>query len=160
MTIATSALEHHRRLLGYDRWANAEALRSLQQFDAPPLRALRWLAHVVGAEHLWLARLRGEASPLPVWPDLNPDGCAARLAELDGLWPAYLAPLAPGDLGRPVAYRNTKGESWTSTVGDILTHVVLHSAYHRGQIAAEVRAAGGEPAYTDFIHAVRQGLVE
>ena len=43
---------------------------------------------------------------------------------------------------------------------DILAHVVLHSAYHRGQIAAAVRAGGGEPAYTDMIHAVRQGLVE
>jgi uncharacterized damage-inducible protein DinB len=45
-------------------------------------------------------------------------------------------------------------------VGDILTHVVAHSAYHRGQIAAAVRAAGGAPAYTDFIHAARRGLVE
>jgi len=41
-----------------------------------------------------------------------------------------------------------------------LTHVIMHSAYHRGQIALEMRAAGMEPAHTDFIHAVRQGLVE
>ena len=58
-----------------------------------------------------------------------------------------------------VAYRNSKGEPWTSTVGDILTHVVTHSAYHRGQVASELRAAGFEPAYTDFIHAVRQGFL-
>ena len=38
-------------------------------------------------------------------------------------------------------------------------HVLMHSAYHRGQIALEMRAAGMEPAYTDFIQAVRQGLV-
>jgi uncharacterized damage-inducible protein DinB len=37
--------------------------------------------------------------------------------------------------------------------------VVIHSAYHRGQIAADVRAAGHEPAYTDFIHATRTGRV-
>ena len=43
---------------------------------------------------------------------------------------------------------------------DILTHVLLHSAYHRGQIASQVRAGGEQPAYTDFIHAVRQGLIE
>jgi uncharacterized damage-inducible protein DinB len=29
--------------------------------------------------------------------------------------------------------------------------------YHRGQIAADMRASGVEPVYTDFIHAVRQG---
>jgi len=49
---------------------------------------------------------------------------------------------------------------WTSTVGDILTHVAMHGAYHRAQIAAAVRESGREPAYTDFIHAVRQGFVE
>jgi uncharacterized damage-inducible protein DinB len=36
----------------------------------------------------------------------------------------------------------------------------MHSSYHRGQIAADMRAAGVTPAFTDFIHAVRQGFVE
>lgn len=36
----------------------------------------------------------------------------------------------------------------------------MHSTYHRGQIAAAMRKAGATPAYTDFIHAVRQGFVE
>ena len=51
------------------------------------------------------------------------------------------------------------GERFESTLGDSLQHGVLHGAYHRGQIAADVRAAGGEPAYTDFIHAAREGIV-
>jgi uncharacterized damage-inducible protein DinB len=41
-----------------------------------------------------------------------------------------------------------------------LTHVLLHSAYHRGQIASQMRGNGQTPAYTDFIHAVRQGLID
>jgi uncharacterized damage-inducible protein DinB len=45
-------------------------------------------------------------------------------------------------------------------VEDVLTHVLFHSAYHRGQIALQMRASGAEPAYTDFIHAVRKGFVE
>jgi len=44
-------------------------------------------------------------------------------------------------------------------VGDVLTHVVTHSGYHRGQIASAIRSDGGTPAYTDFIHAARQGLI-
>jgi len=47
-----------------------------------------------------------------------------------------------------------------SRVEDVLLHVVMHSVYHRGQAAADVRANGGTPAYTDFIHAVRTGLIE
>jgi uncharacterized damage-inducible protein DinB len=81
------------------------------------------------------------------------------LAELAGAWEAILT--SPGDvaLSREVSYVNSKGEPWTSAVKDVLTHVVTHSAYHRGQIAAEMRRAGHEPAYTDFIEAVRRGLV-
>ncbi|MGH9479278.1 MAG: DinB family protein [Terriglobales bacterium] len=43
-------------------------------------------------------------------------------------------------------------------MGDILMHVALHSGYHRGQIAADMRSGGLEPAYTDYIHWRRQVL--
>jgi uncharacterized damage-inducible protein DinB len=41
-----------------------------------------------------------------------------------------------------------------------LEHVIMHSVYHRGQIATDVRAAGFSPAYTDFIHVIRHNLIE
>ena len=85
--------------------------------------------------------------------------CASAAEAMTQAWPGFLDGPPPADLDRSVAYRNSKGEPWTSTVGDILTHVVTHSAYHRGQVASELRAAGFEPAYTDFIHAVRQGFL-
>jgi len=152
-------LRHFSRLLEYDRWANALALRVLMEGTAPP-RAVRWMGHIIGAEHLWLARLRQEPPNMSVWPEIDLYGCEARLAELDQLWPEFLANLEEEDLEDGRAYRNSVGEFWTSTVGDILTHVVMHSTHHRGQIASAVREAGGAPAYTDYIHAVRQGLIE
>ena len=74
-------------------------------------------------------------------------------------WTEYLGELKARSLAARVEYVNSKGEPWTSAVGDVLTHVVTHSAYHRGQIATDMRASGLEPAYTDFIHSVRQGFV-
>ena len=59
-----------------------------------------------------------------------------------------------------MSYRNSKGEAWSSRKEDILMHVIMHSAYHRGQVATAMRAAGSTPAYTDFIHSVRQGFVK
>ena len=150
---------YHARLFRYDTWANAETLESLRG-GAPPSNALRWMAHIVGASALWLARVRGEPPTLPVWPDLDVAGCAQGLERLAAEWPRYLESLAADDLADAVAYRNSQGESWTSTVGDILTHVAMHGAYHRAQIATTIRESGGTPAYTDFIHATRQGLVE
>lgn len=152
-------LRYFTRLLEHDRWANAETLRLLAEGPAPPA-AVRWMGHIIGAEHLWLARLRQEAPNMSVWPEIDLYGCEARLDELDRLWPEYLAELEQDDLDDGRAYRNSAGEFWTSTVGDILTHVAMHSSYHRGQIASAVRERGGIPAYTDFIHAVRQGLIE
>ena len=149
-----------RRLFAYDEWANREALTSLRQTGAPPPRSLKWLGHVLGAERLWLGRLQRDHKAVAVWPELTLDQCTGEIADLARLWQDYLNALTPEQLSRPIPYVNTKGESWTNTVDDILTHVVIHSAYHRGQIAADVRASGHTPAYTDFIHGVRQGLVE
>ena len=146
------------RLLRYDVWANGETLDSLRQ-GPPPARSLKWMGHIVGAEYLWLARLREEPAQLPVWPDLPVDQCAARLSELSRMWHAYSADAGASRVAERVTYTNSKGEQWTSAVEDILTHVTIHSAYHRGQIASDLRAAGQIPAYTDFIHAVRQGVI-
>ena len=117
------------------------------------------MGHIVGAEYLWLARLREEPAPLPVWPDLAVEQCAAHLGELSGMWHEYLADAGASRVAERVTYTNSKGEEWTSAVEDILNHVTIHSAYHRGQIASDLRAAGQAPAYTDFIHAVRLGLI-
>ncbi len=63
-------------------------------------------------------------------------------------------------MSRQISYVNSKGESWSSQVDDVLLHVITHSAYHRGQIASDMRAAGLTPTYTDFIHAIRQEIVK
>ena len=149
----TQALE---RLLHYDAWANRQTLRSLEQGSAPA-KSLRWMNHIIGAEFLWLDRINGRPQSLPVWPELSLDECGSRLSQLSQLLPAAAR---TGDLGHSIRYTNTKGESWSSSVEEILTHVTIHSAYHRGQIASDVRSAGLEPAYTDYIHAVRQRFVE
>jgi uncharacterized damage-inducible protein DinB len=153
-------LEHLRRQFAYDEWANREVLARLRSSERPSARPLQLLAHILSAERLWLERIRKQPQSLPVWPDFTLDQCESQIAELAQLWRTLLNQLDPERLSAKVAYKNSKGEPWNSTVEDILTHVLLHSAYHRGQIAIQMRTAGEQPAYTDFIHAVRQGLVE
>jgi uncharacterized damage-inducible protein DinB len=151
---------HLDRLLRFDVWANQETVASLKQ-GPPPAKSLRWMGHIIGAEFVWLARLKREPATLPVWPDLSVEECAHRMGTLSGLWPEYLIEAENGErFAEQIRYTNSKGEEWTSSVEDILTHVTIHSAYHRGQIASDLRSAGQVPAYTDFIHAVRQGFIE
>jgi len=148
-----------QRLFRYDDWANRETLASLRKGVATT-KALRWLAHVIGAEKLWIERLNRSKPGAAVWPELPLERCGKELDEVGKLWDDFLGDLDPEGFERAIEYVNSKGERWSSTVGDVLNHVLLHSAYHRGQIAAEIRSAGGEPAYTDFIHAARQGILE
>jgi len=153
-------LEHLRRQFAYDAWANREVLAELSMSPDPEGKPLQLLAHILTAERLWLERIRKQPQSLSVWPDFSIDQCAAQINDLARLWREFFEQLSRADLSENVTYKNSKGEPWTSTVEDVLTHVLLHSAYHRGQIASQVRAAGETPAYTDFIHAARQGLIE
>lgn len=152
--------QEFRRLFAYDDWANREALASLRAAATPPVRAMELMAHIFSAEHVWHARLRQQAQPYPVWPNFTLQQCEAQAADLRILWKQYLDDTPDEDLARNIAYKNTIGESWNSRVADILTHIIMHSVYHRGQVAAVMRSAGFTPAYTDFIHGIRQGLVE
>jgi uncharacterized damage-inducible protein DinB len=149
----TDALD---RLLLYDVWANRETLNFLQR-GSPPPKSLRWMSHIIGAEFLWLDRIAGRQPSLPVWPELSLPDSDQRLDQLAKVLPGAAR---SSDRDRAVRYTNSKGEPWSSTVEEILTHITIHSAYHRGQIASDMRSAGQEPAYTDYIHAVRQRLIE
>ncbi|MGE0354848.1 MAG: DinB family protein [Gemmatimonadales bacterium] len=152
-------LTYYRSLLQYDDWANAACLEALRRAATAPAQAVKLLAHLIGARRLWLARLRGQQSPLAVWPELGLDACGPELAGLSEDWTAWLGGLTPEDLDRTVSYVNSAGDPWQNSVTDILTHVTHHGAYHRGQIAMLLRGPGLEPPYTDYIHAVRQGLL-
>lgn len=150
-------LGYLREMFQYDDWANHETLHSLQEMEHPPERARKIMAHIVAAELLWMARLQQGTQKTPVWPEFGLDDCERQLVELRQGWELYLAGLADGDLDRKIAYTNSKGEKYSNAVRDILMHVVMHGTYHRGQIASAVRDRAGEPAYTDFIEAVRKG---
>ena len=153
-------LQKFRRLFKYDAWANREVLLGLSTREAAPARPVQLLAHILSAERLWLERLQERPQSYAVWPDFTLSECRQEIEELEQSWTAYIADLSLQRLLHAVEYKNSKGERWSNSISDILMHVVLHSAYHRGQIAMAVREAGYTPVYTDFIHAVRQRLVE
>lgn len=146
-------------MFSYERWANAEALKALKNSGNVPEKCIKLFSHIISAQWLWLERLKSEEQSYAVWPDFTWQQCEEMLPQLAKAWDDYLSALNLEDLGRIVAYRNSKGETWSNSVGDILTHVILHSAYHRGQLASQLRGGGESPPYTDFIHCARQGFI-
>ena len=139
------------RLFAHLAWADRRTLLSLQEAASPPPRALAFYAHVLSAEHLWLARLTAKVPVHPVWPDLSLLECAALSARNEAAYGDYLRGLDEAALARDVAYVNSAGQPFVSKLEDILLHVCLHGTYHRGQVALLLREAGAAPQGTDFI---------
>ena len=143
-------MNHIRSLLDHMAWADERVLESLRQ-PGVPQRALDLYAHVLGAEHVWLARLEQRAATVAVWPVIMLDECARLARENREGLRGYVERLTSGDLRRTVHYRNSAGDEFDTAIEDILVHVAMHGSYHRGQISLLVRDAGAEPQPTDFI---------
>ncbi len=143
------------KLFEYDCWANHEALGSLSTVTEE--RPRRLLGHVIGAQRIWLSRLEQEdPASVEAWPSYTPEECRRAIDELAAHWKLLIGRQTPESLAASVVYRNTKGVEFRHPLCDVLLHVLLHSAYHRGQVAAAVREAGGQPAATDYIVWVRR----
>jgi len=152
--------DYLRKEFVYNAWANREVLAAIRLAGGENTRPVQLMAHILAAERVWLERLRQIPQSVPVWPEPDLAQCESEADRLSREWHEYLELATAGDISQTVSYKNTKGETWTSAIVDMLNHVVLHSAYHRGQIASYMRSIGQTPAYTDFIHGVRQGFVK
>ena len=146
----------YQRLFKYEFWSNRLVADALRDEAGPPLTLL---AHILASQRLWLDRMTGNPQALPVWPALSKRDCIRLLGDLETDCSMFLDGLSEERLALSYEYVNTKGDSWTSTVADTLTHIITHSCYHRGQIALRMREAGQDPPYTDFIQAARRNLI-
>jgi len=146
---------HFPTLFDHIEWADQRAVAALRSLDADGAQyaeSLRLYAHLAGAAHTWSCRVAGRATEYAVWPTLSlEEATALTRTSLAGLREAATS----GDLTRVVEYRNSAGQAFYNTVADMLTQVVLHDSYHRGQLAILARQGGGTPAVTDYIFYVR-----
>jgi uncharacterized damage-inducible protein DinB len=142
---------HIERMLRAMSWADQQMLAALEGCPGAPTDALRLMAHLLAAEHIWLSRLRNVEATQPVWPQLDLSACKILAANNAARYRSHVAALGENDLTGPVFYRNTKGEEFANSAIDIFTHVVIHGAYHRGQIAKALGRIGVPMESTDFI---------
>jgi uncharacterized damage-inducible protein DinB len=152
-------LSSHRRLFAFDHWANLAALDAVAPVADHVPRSVAWLNHILGASRVWLARITGATMPFGANPAFDTAALRIQFDLASNEWHAFLATQTDVDLTRVIQYTNLKGVPFESPLGDILTHVPLHGQHHRGQINADLRAAGVTPPVIDFIHASRSGAL-
>lgn len=151
------SLQSFRQLFEYDHWGNQAALASLSSISGQAGKPLKLFNHVLGAQRVWRARFDDPAPPnAQPWPALTLEECRVAIDEINKSWVALLDQLGEEKLNHNLVYRNTQGAQFETPIRDVLTHLLMHSAYHRGQVAAAVREAGGKPAATDYVYYLRQ----
>lgn len=160
-------MEELRRLFDFNRWASERFLDAAAELTPEELgkdmkssfpSVLATLAHMYGAEWVWLSRWQGESpTTLPGAEDLT--SLEAVREGWEALWSdqrAFLAGLSPGDEMRTVRYRLFSGADDTRALGDLMRHVVNHATYHRGQLATLLRELGKTPPSTDYVRYLRE----
>lgn len=160
-------LDEISRLYRYNIWASDRIFAAAgklpeEQFSTPldflaydQPRSLRTiLTHMLGAEWIWRQRAMLGISPKSLpgeeeYPDLKT--MYARWREEAEEMRYAIAGLTSARLAEPVTYTTTGGNTWTTPLGQILTHVVLHGMQHRAEAALALTRMGASPGDLDFI---------
>ncbi|MCA9826533.1 MAG: hypothetical protein KC482_01120 [Dehalococcoidia bacterium] len=141
----------------WNDWANWRVFEVLKGTDGEPERALAAFQHILETEVTWLRRIVGHPEPnLPLWGEVSMGSCGVWLNESREL----IAGLSDADLDRSISYRNSKGDSFTDSVGEVLGHTFLHSSQYRGEAAGLLAAAGHTVPDLDLIFWKRMRAAE
>lgn len=142
-----SALPLLRTLFNYRAWANDELLQKMEGFDPEQHKDARhaairlmnhchvvdqiFAAHLVGAKHGFLA---DNTQDTPTLQELR-----TAMAALDRWYLDYLETVTPEQLSESAALTFTDGDKGCMSREEMLTHVVTHGGYHRGEIGRLLR---------------------
>lgn len=132
-----------RTLYGYQAWANNDLFEKLALLDpqaqAAELRTtLRLISHhhvvaEIFAAHLGGTRHNHQSDNTVETPAL--EALRASVAVTDRWYQQYVLDVAPEQLDEAVAFTFTDGDKGTMTKHEMLLHVALHSAIHRGEVS-------------------------
>lgn len=152
-----------RQLLLYTMWADRVCLNALASARSEDLErdtstsfrsVLGTLAHILGAQRLWLARFEGKTlDRVPGLEDF-PDFAAlsSAWAETSAELGFFLASLTADQAAAELTWLSTEGIAHTRPLWQPVLHLVNHSTYHRGQVMAALRQLGYAPPSTDLIY--------
>ena len=159
--------EEIRPLYEYNAWANRRSLSAsekltVEQFTKPmgsSFPSVRdTLAHIYGAEWIWLERFQGRS------PSALPDVSQFRdVRTLREAWSvheerllSFVGGLTQSDLDRKMEYKTLKFGVYSNPLWQSMLHVVNHGTYHRGQVTTMLRQLGAQPILLDLMHFYRE----
>lgn len=147
-------------LLRHMEWADALTWKSALSIEAArgDERLIDLLYHLHTVQLVYLQMWRGRAIEVPPRTGFNAlpsvrEWARPYYADLH----AWAGGLTSGQLSNelPVPWteeiKKRYGSAAPATLGETILQVVMHSTYHRGQVATRIKELGGTPALTDFV---------
>lgn len=144
-------------------WAHNELYNTLATVTAAEHAeavhaAVRMLNHIHVVDCIFQAHLQGQphgyqATNTDVTPDLGELQFSA--SETDAWYERYVAQISSAQLGEPIHFQFTDGDSGTMSREEMLAHVLTHGAYHRGNVGQMLKSMAVAPPrdlYTKFLH--------
>ena len=154
----------YRTLIHYKRWAtnglNGVIAENLERMPADEqVLVLRLLDHIQAVDEIFSHNL--EARPhdyrAPRSAELPSLDALASKARVTADWYAdYADALEPEEVDEAITFSFSNGKPARMTRGEMLLHVAMHAAGHRGQVALLLQKNGIQPfpdRITDFLRA-------
>ncbi|MFA8342308.1 MAG: DinB family protein [Rhodothermaceae bacterium] len=135
----------------YNDWANRQIIAYLTEIKDFPDRCVDLMAHIIAVQDYWFDRQVNKSIYLiDLWEKYS-------LLELNHLnqastsmWVEYIEKTKEKDFKELCGYYNEEGVALDISAGDIINHILNHSAYHRGQINFLLKNSEIPPVNVDF----------
>lgn len=150
--------QHFIEMLDYDRWAMTRVFAALTEHRLEGSKELEMFVHISLAQLIWIDRMRGVKAQFASAFDTSGKSLAeaAKLAaDAHAAVEEFIADLTESKIHQRFDYRDLKGNPYTNTFREVLTHLFNHGSHHRAQINMMLRARGIEPKPVDFIFMTR-----
>ena len=148
-------IDHFKDLQLYNQWANGVVFDALENNELPE-KAIELMSHIINANMIWLDRLEGRVSGLEVWKVYEKGQLRELLKRSDIALMNFISKSSEEKLSDNIEYANSKGEKFSSGIIEILIHLNVHAAYHRGQIISLMKGRVSPLPHTDYIHYARK----
>jgi uncharacterized damage-inducible protein DinB len=147
----------------YKAWANKQTLREIEKIDRVRYpdkltMAIRLFNHTHVVDKIFIAHLTDTSHPYtatntkdtPSIKDLR-----QSVEKADHWLIEFSKNVSPSELNNTINFTFTDGDTGSMSIRDILSHLVIHGAYHRGNIGmllADCELERPNDTFTRFLH--------
>ena len=142
---------HFIRLYKYNAWANNRIFDLLESLETPTERSLGHFTHVINAQSIWMSRFTDAKYEGGLFGVKPLSELRIQAAENERNLNRFFEQSTEETFESLFSYKSIKGEPFTNSMSDILTHLANHGSHHRAQILSDMKPHVEVLPVIDFI---------